>query len=93
MPRTARPPANLGPPPPPGPLPESEVPRPAKYRVGPGASHGKVATYACGCRCAWCREAWREYRRPRVAEWSRRKKRERDLIAARALLRAEGEIE
>jgi hypothetical protein len=84
MPRTARPPADLGPSPPPGPL--EGYPRPAKYVVGPSCAHGIQSTYSKGCRCPWCVEAWRLYRRERVNNYRRRKAYERDLARARKLV-------
>jgi hypothetical protein len=31
-----------------------------------------TAGYASGCRCAECREVWRVYMRPRVAQWRKK---------------------
>lgn len=55
--------------------------RPPSYRVTPGATHGKIATYSCGCRCDLCRVAWRIYRRPKVAAYRARKRAEREAVA------------
>jgi hypothetical protein len=72
--------------------------RPASATYGANATHGIHATYARGCRCSTadglfhapqttgCREAWREYRRDKERERSKRKK----IEAAKQLLREEG---
>lgn len=36
-------------------------------------SHGIAATYAAGCRCDLCREAWRSYSHTNIAQAAQRR--------------------
>ncbi|HZQ82460.1 MAG TPA: hypothetical protein VFB25_10855 [Gaiellaceae bacterium] len=51
-------------------------------RFRAGASHGSPYTYARGCRCQYCRVAWREYRRIKEAARRARIRAEREAAAS-----------
>ena len=42
-----------------------------------GRTHGRAGTYTYGCRCALCRQAWREYRTNNDRQWAHRRARNR----------------
>jgi hypothetical protein len=67
-------------------------PHTKNHRLTPGCSHGNQATYAKGCRCDECREAWRIYRAPKVLAYKRKQRAVAKLEKARALLREAGEL-
>jgi hypothetical protein len=50
---------------------------PDTSRLTDGCTHGRVATYSKGCRCAECRATWRDYRRDKVKEYRARKRAEK----------------